>query len=77
MFFSYVKDKITIDESKIKAYNKILIIGAGYTGHAISSQLQQNPKTNIKIVGFLDDDIGKIGRKIQCNLHEIFPGIKT
>ena len=61
MFFFYVNDIRTIDYSKIKLYNKILIIGAGYTGHAISGQLQQNPKKNIKIVGFLDDDITRTG----------------
>ena len=61
MFFFYFKDLRSIDQSKIKLYNKILIIGAGYTGYTISGQLQQNPKTNIKIVGFLDDDIARSG----------------
>ena len=75
MFYFYVKNKKTIDESKNKLYKKILIIGAGYTGHAISGQLQQNPKTNIKIVGFLDDDKTRTGNVL--NGVQVFGTVET
>jgi FlaA1/EpsC-like NDP-sugar epimerase len=75
MFYLYVKKNKTIDEGKNKLYKKILIIGAGYTGHAISGQLQQNPKTNIKIVGFLDDDKTRTGNVL--NGVQVFGTVET
>ena len=42
----------------------ILIVGAGFSGQAILRQSLQN-NIPIKVIGFLDDDNEKIGRKIH------------
>ena len=65
MFFQYLKEIITVNEKVINRNKNILIIGAGSTGHVISSQLIQNSHSNIKILAFLDDDIEKIGRRLN------------
>ena len=65
MFFVYIKEIATISKDSLKIKNKILIIGAGYTGHVISGQIQQNPKSNLKVVGFLDDDLNKVGKSLN------------
>ena len=41
-----------------------MIVGAGFSGQAILRQSLQN-NIPIRVIGFLDDDIGKIGRKIH------------
>lgn len=38
---------------------RVVIMGAGSAGVMIVSELQQNPRADIAIVGFLDDDPGK------------------
>ncbi len=43
---------------------KVLIIGAGKTGELIFSALKRDLNFGLNVVGFLDDDPEKIGRKI-------------
>ncbi len=64
MFFQYIKDFVNVNESTHLIKKRILIIGAGSTGHLISSQLLQ--KKSLKfIVAFLDDDLSKIGKRLN------------
>jgi FlaA1/EpsC-like NDP-sugar epimerase len=44
---------------------KALIVGAGEAGVMVLKESQINPKTNIEIVGFIDDDRRKKGLRIQ------------
>ena len=47
-----------------KGEDRILIVGAGNAGVAISQQIVRNPSLG-KIVGFADDDKEKIGKRIH------------
>ena len=44
---------------------KILIIGAGDCGEKIYREIRDNSSIKFKVVGFLDDDPSKIGRKLH------------
>jgi len=44
---------------------KALIIGAGEAGVMVLKETRLNPKTNIEIVGFIDDDRKKLNLRIQ------------
>ena len=44
---------------------KMLILGAGSCGEKILREIHANPQLKYKVVGFLDDAPGKIGRKIH------------
>ena len=43
----------------------MLIIGAGDCGEKICREFRENPSIESHVIGFLDDDISKIGRKIH------------
>jgi len=45
--------------------SKVLIIGAGKTGVLIFSAFKRDPNFGLNVVGFLDDDPGKIGKRIE------------
>lgn len=45
--------------------NKVIIIGAGDCGQKICREFLENPSVQSHVVGFLDDDIKKVGRKIH------------
>ncbi len=63
LFFTHLKDFLSTKEN-IKSKKNVLIVGAGFSGQAILRQSLQN-SIPIKVIGFLDDDIEKIGRKIH------------
>ena len=44
---------------------KVMIVGAGETGNAVLLDLYREPKQRFDVICFADDDINKIGRKIQ------------
>ncbi len=44
---------------------RVLLVGAGRTGSRIVQEVRQNPQLNLEIVGFVDDDRSKIGRKVE------------
>lgn len=44
---------------------RVLIVGAGYAGHAIIQELQDNKESMMKPVCVLDDNIEKVGRGIN------------
>ncbi len=45
--------------------NRVLIVGAGYTGTQVASQIKSSPYLGYEITGFLDDDKEKIGKRIE------------
>ena len=65
--------------SKGGARGKILIIGAGDAGQAIVREIRQNPRLQMEVVGFVDDDPNKGGQCFQgvCVLgrQEDIPGV--
>ncbi len=66
IFFSHVVNIIRT-EPHLNKTKKILLIGAGYTGQAVTRQILELPKGTLKIVGFLDDNLAKI----RYRLHDI------
>lgn len=47
------------------SYKKMLIIGAGDCGEKIFREIQNNPAVKFQVVGFLDDNPSKVGKKIH------------
>jgi undecaprenyl-phosphate galactose phosphotransferase len=45
--------------------SKVLILGAGKTGELMLNALQRDTNLGFDVIGFLDDDPDKIGKKIQ------------
>ncbi len=43
----------------------VLIAGAGMAGRMLLHEIRQNPDMNLWVVGFMDDDPGKIGARIN------------
>ncbi|MDD5594703.1 MAG: hypothetical protein PHY94_00460 [Candidatus Omnitrophica bacterium] len=54
-FFSRAREKA----------NNILIFGAGDTGEMVIREIKRNSTLNYNPIGFIDDDISKIGNRIQ------------
>ncbi|HEY9652630.1 MAG TPA: nucleoside-diphosphate sugar epimerase/dehydratase, partial [Coleofasciculaceae cyanobacterium] len=44
---------------------QVLLVGAGMAGCQIVREVRQNPLLNLEVVGFIDDDRTKIGRKVE------------
>lgn len=44
---------------------RVLLVGAGMAGSLLVQEVRQNPQLNLEIVGFVDDDTTKIGRKVE------------
>ena len=53
-----------ITNSKEKS-SKVLIIGAGHAGEMVIREIKNNPQINKQIVGIIDDDVNKLGRRIH------------
>lgn len=64
IFFSKISKGSSKKESDTITKN-IIIIGAGDTGQTILRQLFQRPNNYINVIGFLDDNPKKIGRRIH------------
>lgn len=43
---------------------RVLIFGAGDAGSALLREIKNNPELNYKVIGFIDDDLKRIGRRI-------------
>ena len=50
---------------QLQEQQRVLLVGAGRAGSQIVQEVRQNPQLNLKIVGFVDDDKSKIGRKVE------------
>lgn len=44
---------------------RVLLVGAGMTGCQVVQEVRQNPQLNLEVVGFVDDDPTKAGRKVE------------
>ncbi|MDB9314779.1 nucleoside-diphosphate sugar epimerase/dehydratase [Spirulina sp. CS-785/01] len=44
---------------------RVLLVGAGMAGSLIVQEVRQNPYLNVEIVGFVDDDRTKLGRRVE------------
>ena len=64
IFFSHTM-RILVSKNSENIKKKILLIGAGDTGQTILRQTLQNYIGPIEIVGFLDDNLRKIGRELH------------
>lgn len=51
--------------SRSEQRSRVLLIGAGMAGAQIVREVRQNPQLNWEIVGFVDDDPTKVGRKVE------------
>lgn len=49
----------------IEEESRVLLVGAGTAGHVVINEIKRNPQMKKKIVGLLDDDINKVGRRIH------------
>lgn len=60
-----VKELFSFYRTIPKAQRKIIIMGAGQSGMITKQMLDNDTKTNIKVVGFLEDNSRKIGNIIS------------
>lgn len=63
--------RIQIDRhshSRQSQRQRVLLVGAGMTGCQVVQEVRQNPQLNLEIVGFVDDDPTKVGRKVEGTL---------
>ena len=49
----------------IEEESRVLLVAAGTAGHVVINEIKRNPQMRKKIVGLLDDDINKVGRRIH------------
>ena len=57
--------RITRIESTDGKISRVLIIGAGQAGEMVIREIKNNPQINKRVVGIIDDDINKLGRRIH------------
>ncbi len=65
IFFSHILVFFNNERSISTYKKKILLIGAGHTGKMILQQLVTNSSNSIEVIGFLDDDLKKVGREMN------------
>jgi len=53
------------EKTRMRQNKKLIIVGAGNCGEKILREIQDNPQLAYTVVGFLDDNPGKIGRRIH------------
>lgn len=61
-FIKSLYNNLTYD---FKDFNNVLIYGAGSSGMITYDAINNDPASNVKIVGFIDDNEQKIGKKIN------------
>lgn len=45
--------------------SRVLLIGAGSAGNMVINEIKANPQMKKRVIGILDDDVNKVGRKIH------------
>ncbi len=60
-----IRHVFTLFFKKTTDAKRLLIIGAGDGGEKIYREIQNNARLQYAVVGFLDDDLSKVGRKIH------------
>ena len=64
-FFYRIFKEIRISPFRHKVHRKVLIIGAGDVGEMILRSIKRESEISYEVVGILDDDHDKIGRRIH------------
>ena len=64
LFFSHILYALNNNEN-YKNRKKVLLIGAGDTAQIIVRQILQKEEKDLSVVGFLDDNINKIGSRLH------------
>ncbi len=54
-----------LGKRRIPPDKRLLIIGAGDAGEMVLREINKHPELGYKIIGFIDDDLKKVGRKIH------------
>jgi len=62
-FFRLISSRSQKESRRPK--KRLLIIGAGHTGEKMLREIQENPRLNYEVVGFLDDAPGKKGMRLH------------
>ena len=55
---------VSINSVKDDVFN-VLLVGAGTAGHIVINEIKANPQMKKRVVGIIDDDKNKVGRKIH------------
>ncbi len=66
--FTFIWQRLYLDyilSSNVQKKQKVLIVGAGRSGHFFYEWLEKNHSAPYKVVGFLDDDPEKLGRSMS------------
>jgi len=63
--FREIFKRIYSPEKDVKKYRRTLIIGAGDCGEKIYREIRDNSSLTYKVIGFIDDNTSKKGRKIH------------
>jgi FlaA1/EpsC-like NDP-sugar epimerase len=53
------------EKKLVRSRKRLLIIGAGDAGEKMIREIRENPRLNYDVVGFLDDDRSKTGKRIH------------
>jgi FlaA1/EpsC-like NDP-sugar epimerase len=59
------RQALTMFFKKMAGTKRLLIIGAGNGGEKIYREIHNNANLQFTVIGFLDDDLAKVGRKIH------------
>jgi FlaA1/EpsC-like NDP-sugar epimerase len=54
-----------LGKRRIVPDKRLLIIGAGDAGEMVLREINKHPELGYKIIGFIDDDLKKVGRRIH------------
>ena len=54
-----------LGKRRISPDKRLLIIGAGDAGEMVLREVNKHPELGYKVIGFIDDDLKKVGRKIH------------
>ena len=63
--FNTLWKTLTLFNRSLAGYKRLLIIGAGNGGEQIYREIHNNDRLQYTVIGFLDDDLTKVGRKIH------------
>ena len=54
-----------LGKQRVTPDKRLLIIGAGDAGEIVLREINKHPELGYKIIGFIDDDLKKVGRRIH------------
>lgn len=64
-WFVYPSHSRTQIQHQPVSRKRLLLVGAGKTGAQVVQEIHQNPQLNLDIIGFVDDDLTKVSRKVE------------